>query len=122
VGNNSHFGEVEANDGYDTVEHLASLPWCNGKVALVGNSWLGIVQWFIAATQPPHLTCIAPLEGAGDLYRDILCRGGIPQVPFWDFLSRLLRGETDSSRKLQTQRAHVVMLQAEGSRKMLSEC
>ncbi|KAL2838515.1 alpha/beta-hydrolase [Aspergillus pseudodeflectus] len=91
-GDINHFGEVEANDGYDTVEHLASLPWCNGKVALVGNSWLGIVQWFIAAKQPPHLTCIAPLEGAGDLYRDILCRGGIPQVPFWDFLSGLLRG------------------------------
>ncbi|KAE8360997.1 alpha/beta-hydrolase [Aspergillus caelatus] len=87
-----HFGDVEANDGYDTIEYLARLSWCNGKVALVGNSWLGIVQWFIAATQPPHLSCIAPLEGAADLYRDILCRGGIPQVPFWDFLSGLLRG------------------------------
>ncbi|KAE8380085.1 alpha/beta-hydrolase [Aspergillus bertholletiae] len=87
-----HFGDIEANDGHDTIEYVAGLPWCNGKVALVGNSWLGIVQWFIAATQPPHLSCIAPLEGAGDLYRDILCRGGIPQTPFWDFLSSLLRG------------------------------
>ncbi|KAE8347389.1 hypothetical protein BDV24DRAFT_157681 [Aspergillus arachidicola] len=87
-----HFGEIEANDGYDTIEYLAGLPWCNGNVALVGNSWLGIAQWFIAAKQPPHLRCIAPLEGAGDLYRDILCRGGIPQTPFWDFLSGLLRG------------------------------
>ena len=93
----SHFGDVEANDGYDTIEYLSGQSWCNGKVALVGNSWLGIVQWFIAATQPPHLACIAPLEGAGDLYRDILCRGGIPQVPFWDFLSGLLRGENSHS-------------------------
>ncbi|KAE8406400.1 alpha/beta-hydrolase [Aspergillus pseudonomiae] len=87
-----HFGAIEANDGYDTIEYLAGLSWCNGSVALVGNSWLGIAQWFIAATQPPHLKCIAPLEGAGDLYRDILCRGGIPQTPFWDFLSGVLRG------------------------------
>lgn len=90
---NSHFGDVEANDGYDTIEYIASLQWCNGNVGLAGNSWLGIAQWFIAATQPPHLKCIAPLEGAGDLYRDILCRGGIPQTAFWNFLSGLLRGE-----------------------------
>ncbi|KAL4811369.1 Alpha/Beta hydrolase protein [Aspergillus unguis] len=91
-GDIQHFGDVEARDGYDTIEHLAGLPWCNGSIALVGNSWLGIAQWFIASTRPPHLTCIAPLEGAGDLYRDLLCRGGIPQTPFWDFVSGILRG------------------------------
>lgn len=53
-----------------------------------------MVQWFISALEPPHLSCIAPLEGAGDLYREILCRGGIPQVPFWNFLSDLLRGKS----------------------------
>ncbi|KAJ5355920.1 alpha/beta-hydrolase [Penicillium concentricum] len=87
-----HFGPNEADDGYDTIEHIASLPWCNKSVALVGNSWLAVAQWFIAATRPPHLKCIGPLEGAGDLYRDVLCRGGIPQTPFWDFLSGVLRG------------------------------
>ena len=29
------------------------------------------------------------------MYRDILCRGGIPQTAFWDFLSSKLYGKVD---------------------------
>ncbi|KAH0594681.1 hypothetical protein MHUMG1_07515 [Metarhizium humberi] len=105
----THFGDVEANDGYDTIEYIASLQWCNGNVGLAGNSWLGIAQWFIAATQPPHLKCIAPLEGAGDLYRDILCRGGIPQTAFWNFLSGLLRGRNQQEDVVGTLKKYPLM-------------
>ncbi|RAK95961.1 CocE/NonD family hydrolase [Aspergillus ibericus CBS 121593] len=81
------FGTVDGRDGYDVVERIAELPWCNGSIALVGNSWLAMAQWFIAAECPPHLKCIAPLEGASDVYRELLCRGGVPQTAFWEFLA-----------------------------------
>lgn len=71
------WGKQEAVDGYDTIEYLAGLPWCNGKVGLGGNSWLAISQWFIAAENPPHLAAIAPFEGLTDAYRDQHRRGGI---------------------------------------------
>jgi hypothetical protein len=77
----------EGRDGYDVVEELAQLPWCNKTVAFVGNSWLGIIQWFVAAERPPHLACIAPLEGASDIYREIICRGGVPCKAFLRFLA-----------------------------------
>lgn len=51
-----------------------------------------MAQWFIAAENPPHLTCIAPLEGASDFYRETLCRGGVPFKPFWDMLRTCLVG------------------------------
>lgn len=86
------FGSAEGRDGYDAVEFIGQLPWCSGSVALVGNSWLAMVQYFIAAEQPPHLKCIAPLEGCSDLYRESLCRGGIPYTPFWATLTRGLSG------------------------------
>lgn len=70
------------------------MPWCNGSVALVGNSWLGIVQWFIAAERPPHLKCIAPLEGASDIYRELVCRGGIPSGIFLDFVAQTMCGKS----------------------------
>ncbi|KAK0761625.1 hypothetical protein N5P37_006578 [Trichoderma harzianum] len=76
----------EGHDGYDTIEHVARLPWCSGKIAMVGNSWLAMAQWHIAAQNPPHLTCFAPLEGCSDFYRESLCRGGVPYLPFWGFL------------------------------------
>lgn len=70
-------GTQEAEDGYDVIESCAKLPWCSGKVGLAGNSHLAIIQWFIAALNPPSLAAIAPWEGCGDLYREQFSRGGI---------------------------------------------
>ena len=83
----SWWGSQEGRDGYDVTEKLAKLSWCNGSVAFVGNSWLGIVQWFIAAERPPHLKCIAPFEGASDIDREMICRGGVPSKTFLKFLA-----------------------------------
>ncbi|EXJ67439.1 uncharacterized protein A1O5_09452 [Cladophialophora psammophila CBS 110553] len=85
-GNQRWNGTAEGRDGYDAVEFIASLPWCNGHVALIGVSWLAMAQWHIAAERPPHLSCILPLEGLSDMYRESLCRGGVPYLPFWHFL------------------------------------
>lgn len=81
-GDIAFWGTQEGKDGYDLIEWVAQQEWCNGKVALSGNSWLGIVQWFIAAERPPHLAAIAPWEGFDDYYRDSICNGGIPEIGF----------------------------------------
>ncbi|KZM28339.1 uncharacterized protein EKO05_0010454 [Ascochyta rabiei] len=87
-------GKQDGIDGYDAVEFIAQLPWCSGKVATAGNSWLGIAQWFIAAERPPHLAAIAPWEGAVDFYRDTLARGGIgyPYNLLWGLLQDTMIG------------------------------
>ncbi|MCF0229290.1 MAG: CocE/NonD family hydrolase [Parasporobacterium sp.] len=78
-----HFwGTSEGRDAYDATEWIAKQPWSNGKVAFAGNSWLAVQQYFTAAEQPPHLTCIAPWEGHTDLLGDDMCRGGIPSPAF----------------------------------------
>jgi predicted acyl esterase len=51
-----------------------------------------MVQYRIAAEQPPHLACIAPWEGAGDLYRESIFEGGIPALGFNDFVLSSLAG------------------------------
>jgi predicted acyl esterase len=91
---NIHFwGTQEAQDGHDAIEELAKLPWCSGKMAVAGNSWLAISQYFIAAEQPPHLTCIAPLEGLSDPVREETIRGGIPNTAFSESIAALLPGK-----------------------------
>jgi len=50
----------EAQDGYDVVEWLAKQPYCNGRVAMRGGSYLGYVQWATAKERPPHLVTIVP--------------------------------------------------------------
>ncbi|KAM0747693.1 alpha/beta-hydrolase [Meredithblackwellia eburnea MCA 4105] len=86
-------GTQEAEDGYDTIEAIAKLPWCDGSVAMAGNSHLGIVQWFIAATQPPSLKAIAPLEACGDLFREQFVRGGVFNISNFQLITnKIMRG------------------------------
>ncbi|MFX3943867.1 CocE/NonD family hydrolase, partial [Streptococcus suis] len=64
------------------IEWIASQEWSNSKTALTGTSYLAFSQWYIAAEQPPHLTCINPTEGLSDGYRDLAFIGGIPDKNF----------------------------------------
>lgn len=72
----------EGQDCHDLIEWLAVQPWCTGKVAMSGTSYLAVSQWFAAAEQPPHLTAINPWEGISDVYRDLVMRGGMPDTGF----------------------------------------
>jgi hypothetical protein len=44
-------------DGYDTVEWIATQNWSDGKVATIGGSATGIVQYFMAGANPSSLKC-----------------------------------------------------------------
>jgi predicted acyl esterase len=71
------FSGVETRDYYEAIEWAAVQPWANGKVGLLGISYLAITQWQVASLQPPHLAAICPWEGASDIYRDWGRQGGI---------------------------------------------
>ncbi len=64
------FSPAQAADGYDVVETVARQPWVlHGKPGMVGLSYPGISQLYVAATKPPHLAAITPLSVIDDLYR-----------------------------------------------------
>ena len=81
-GDSTMLGTQEGVDGYDLVEWVAQQPWCNGKVALSGTSYLSFSQWFIAAERPPHLVCTQVTEALTDGYRDMCLVGGMPDYVF----------------------------------------
>jgi len=57
----------DADDGYDTVEWAAALPWSNGSVGTIGGSYAGWTQWELAKTRPPHLEAMLPQAICADL-------------------------------------------------------
>lgn len=73
---------IGAQDAYDTIEWLASQPWCDGNVGMIGTSYEGSLQWPTAMTNPPHLKAIAPDVGpCGPVFEQALM-GGPPYLAF----------------------------------------
>ncbi|MFX1266274.1 MAG: CocE/NonD family hydrolase, partial [Promethearchaeota archaeon] len=67
----------EQQDGYDLIEWLAKQPWCDRNVGMLGESYFAMIQYLVAAQQPPHLKCIALFAGGTDMYRDFVYSGGV---------------------------------------------
>ncbi len=69
--------QQEGPDGNDTLDWIARQSWSNGKVGMIGGSYVGIVQWKAALRGNPHLRAIFPVVSGYDDYFDrFYSRGG----------------------------------------------
>jgi len=59
----------EAKDGYDAVEWAAGLPYADGQVGTMGQSYLGATQYLLAPERPPHLKAAFPVSAAADFHQ-----------------------------------------------------
>ncbi|MGH9298691.1 MAG: CocE/NonD family hydrolase [Acidimicrobiales bacterium] len=55
----------EGADGAETIAWAASQPWSNGRVAMIGGSYLGGTQLLAASEAPPALQAITPYVTSG---------------------------------------------------------
>ncbi len=99
------FEPAQAEDGVDVIKWIAAQPWSNGKIGMIGKSFPGISQLFVAeacAADPEcsaHLVTIAPGHHYGDAYRDVVYPGGIFNYSFallWSFVSQPEPGEVNA--------------------------
>ena len=100
-GDFDYFEPRQAEDGREAIEWLTKQPWSNGRLAMVGKSYPGITQLFVAGQPGPDnpltptvdesqqapktpegLVAIVPGHVFGDLYRDVPYPGGIMNVTF----------------------------------------
>ena len=95
----------ESQDGFDTVEWAATLPYSNGKVGMWGGSYVGATQMLAAITHPPHLAGICPVVTASNYHRNWTYQGGAFEQWFdesWtsglaqDTLNRNIQKETNA--------------------------
>lgn len=71
------FEPAQWTDGYDVIETVAAQAWSTSRVGMIGISYPGISQLFVAKTRPPSLAAITPLSVIADTYRSTLYPGGI---------------------------------------------
>ncbi len=95
----------ESQDGYDTVEWAAALPYADGKVGMVGGSYVGATQMLTAIAHPPHLSGIFPFVTASNYHNGWTYQGGAFEQWFnesWtsglaqDTLNRKVREKTNA--------------------------
>jgi putative CocE/NonD family hydrolase len=58
----------EENDGLDTMDWIAAQPWCNGRIGMFGDSYLGGVQYSVAAPGHRCLRTLNPRFIPGDYW------------------------------------------------------
>jgi putative CocE/NonD family hydrolase len=66
----------ESEDGYDTIEWVATQPYSNGKVGMFGGSYVGATQMLAAIGHPPHLAGICPIVTASNYHDGWTYQGG----------------------------------------------
>jgi hypothetical protein len=97
----------ESDDGYETVEWAAALPYSNGKVGMFGGSYVGATQMLAAIAHPPHLAAICPVVTASNYHEGWTYQGGAFEQWFnesWtsglaqNTLNRRVSAETNASK------------------------
>ena len=92
---------IEAYDvAYLIDKWIPSQPWSDGKVGMVGGSYMGIIQYLAAGLVekdandvPVHLKAIAPLSAYNDVWKDIVMHGGNFDLEFmaiWILLTDMI--------------------------------
>jgi putative CocE/NonD family hydrolase len=72
----------DIDDGYDTVEWAAAQAWSDGKIGMVGTSYVGATQWLAATTKPPHLVTMVPNLTASNYHNGWTYQGGAFELGF----------------------------------------
>ncbi len=70
----------ERKDGYDTIDWIAKQGWSDGKVGMIGGSYVGWVQWAAAVEGHPALKCIVPQVSPPDLFFNFPIDHGVPML------------------------------------------
>jgi len=72
----------EGADGADAIAWAAAQPWSNGRVGMLGGSYVGATQWLAAREAPPALGAIVPYVTASDYQEGWVYQGGAFELGF----------------------------------------
>jgi putative CocE/NonD family hydrolase len=91
--------EQEGPDGFDTVEWIASQPWCNGRIGTMGLSYSTATQQALAVLRPPGLASQFLSDGGYDYFHRTLRHSGAFELGvLLPYVIRLAREGPDLAR------------------------
>ena len=92
-----HWMTDDRQDGYDAVEWIAAQAWSNGKIGMLGCSYVGATQHLAAMAKPPHLTTIIPSNPSINHGGGSTIYGGAFRLRVWNWIIRnVARGSSQA--------------------------
>ena len=81
-----HWLTDDGPDGVDTARWIAEQPWSNGKIGMLGTSYVGGTQHALALAHSPFLKTVIPVDAVCNMGYASMRNGGAFEMRFWNWI------------------------------------
>ena len=76
----------DGTDGVDTAKWIAEQPWSDGKIGMIGTSYVGGTQHAMALEKTPQLATVIPVDAVSNMGRQSMRNAGAFELRFWNWI------------------------------------
>jgi len=73
-------------DGFDCAEWIVAQDWSNGRIGMMGTSYVGGTQHALAMSGSPHLKTAIPVDAVSNMGRQSMRNAGAFELRFWNWI------------------------------------
>ncbi|QDT56436.1 Cocaine esterase [Caulifigura coniformis] len=81
-----HWMTDDGPDGVDCCAWIAKQPWSNGRIGMMGTSYVGGTQHAVAMAGSPHLKTVIPVDAVSNMGRQSMRNAGAFEMRFWNWI------------------------------------
>ena len=81
-----HWLTDDGPDGADAARWVAEQPWSNGRIGMIGTSYVGGTQHALAIEGSPYLKTIIPVDAVCNMGYASMRNGGAFEMRFWNWI------------------------------------
>lgn len=81
-----HMLTDDGPDGVDCAAWIARQPWSNGKIGMIGTSYVGGTQHAMALARAPELVTVIPVDAMSNLGYQSMRNAGAFELRFWNWI------------------------------------
>lgn len=81
-----HMMVDDGPDGVDCAAWIGRQPWSDGKIGMIGTSYVGGTQHAMALARAPELVTIIPVDAMSNLGRQSMRNAGAFEMRFWNWI------------------------------------
>jgi uncharacterized protein len=76
----------DGRDGVDTAAWIAAQSWSNGKIGMLGTSYVGGTQHALALAGSPYLKTVIPVDAVSNMGHQSMRNAGAFELRFWNWI------------------------------------